>query len=316
MKRVLGVACVTAAILVASPGFADVAETQDNASLSEARTRYKRGLELYEDGDYKLALIEFRRSYSLAPTFKLLYYIGAVEYQLNNYSAALRAYQQYLQDGGSEIPESRRVVVRKDIDALHARTAHITVRVNVAGADVAINDQSIGASPLSEKMLVDAGTLRIVVTKTDYQTSTKTMTLAGADDVEVPIELLKIPHVAPAHVASTNVPAIASWSAAGLFTVGAVVSGLVALSASDKAESLIRPDLTAPSAPTAADARSQLEHQRDVARSWAIATDVFVGAAIVGAAFGTYFSFFRTTKERKSVGLAVNGLGGSVDVRF
>jgi hypothetical protein len=69
--------------------------TPTKQQLQEARAHYMRGVQLYNDGDFKLALIEFTRSYDLAPTYKILYNIGEVNLQLNNYASSLDALERY-----------------------------------------------------------------------------------------------------------------------------------------------------------------------------------------------------------------------------
>src|SRR5438132_509301 len=40
-------------------------------AMEEARARYRRGVELFNEGDYKLALIEFQRSFALSPNWRI-----------------------------------------------------------------------------------------------------------------------------------------------------------------------------------------------------------------------------------------------------
>jgi len=56
----------------------------------EASTRFKRGLQLFDEGDYALALVEFERAYQLAPNYRALYNIGLVNVQLGRYAEATR----------------------------------------------------------------------------------------------------------------------------------------------------------------------------------------------------------------------------------
>src|SRR5262249_21577311 len=139
----------------------------------------------YKDGDYKLALIEFRRAYDLAPTYKVLFNIGQVNFQLNNYADAQRAFEQYMKDGGSQVPGPRRAEVEKALADLKARTAYVTVKTNVEGATVSIDGRSVGATPLPSKLLIDAGEHRIIAVKEGFLNGERAMSLAGGDDVAV-----------------------------------------------------------------------------------------------------------------------------------
>src|SRR5262252_5103847 len=56
----------------------------------EARLRYERAVQLYNEGDPEGALVEFERAYKISPTYRLLYNIGSIRLQLNDYAEALK----------------------------------------------------------------------------------------------------------------------------------------------------------------------------------------------------------------------------------
>ena len=62
LRRSLSIAVVVASIgSMAAPSFAQPA-APTAAAKTEAATRFKKGLDLFKDGDYQAALIEFRRA--------------------------------------------------------------------------------------------------------------------------------------------------------------------------------------------------------------------------------------------------------------
>ena len=71
--------------------------------LKEAGERYARGLSLYGDGEFLLALVEFERAYQLSNNYKVLYNIGQVRIQLGRYAKAKEALEEYLKIGGSSL---------------------------------------------------------------------------------------------------------------------------------------------------------------------------------------------------------------------
>src|SRR5262249_21153170 len=145
------------------------------------------------DGDYKLALVEFERSYELVPNFRVLYNIGEVEYQLNNYARAFRTLKSYLEQGGDRVPANRRTAVEKDIESLRIRTARLGVTVNVEGADVLVDGERIGRTPLAERELIDAGNHRVTVRKAGYVEATEPVTLVGGDEKTIALTLAATP---------------------------------------------------------------------------------------------------------------------------
>jgi len=69
--------CVVLALTL--PSFTASAQgTVTAAAQTEAASRFKKGLELFKDGDYQAALIELRRANELAPNYNVLYNIGQV----------------------------------------------------------------------------------------------------------------------------------------------------------------------------------------------------------------------------------------------
>src|ERR1700734_914502 len=96
----------------------------------EASTRFKRGLQLFDEGDYALAVVEFERAYQLAPNYRALYNIGLVNVQLARYADATRTFEQYLHDGGAEIAPSRKAEVAKALAELKLRTATVATAPN------------------------------------------------------------------------------------------------------------------------------------------------------------------------------------------
>ena len=80
------------------------AQTQN---VEEGRTRFARGIELYKEGNFHGALAEFRAAYAAAPSFRIHYNLGQTLYQLQDYAGAVRAFEQYLAEGGDKIEAER-----------------------------------------------------------------------------------------------------------------------------------------------------------------------------------------------------------------
>ena len=277
--------------------------------LEEARGRYKRGVDMFNDGDYKLALIEFERSYELSPNWRILFNIGQVHFQLNNYGKSLKALERYLKEGGSEIPEKRRTDVEKDIEALKSRTAQLTVTSNQTGAEVAVDDVVVGKTPLPPDFLIDAGDHRVTITKQGFRPFVKRVTLAGKDHLAMNAVLEKeqgqvvvvqqTPESKPSYV-------WVGWAATGAITAGAVVTGVLALDANSKLNDLKNTrDVTS----------TQLHDQQTKRNTLALATDILTGTAVVAAGVSLYFTLTsgKRTEASEPPGRVRVGLGlGSV----
>ena len=91
----------------------------------EAEQHYDRAVQLHEDGNLKLALVEFRRAYELDSSWQVLFNIGTVHFQLGHYADARAAYERYLAEGTASIGVKRREFVEKELAALAIRTTYL-----------------------------------------------------------------------------------------------------------------------------------------------------------------------------------------------
>lgn len=287
------------------------ADTADAAQL-EARAHHRRGLELYDEGEYRLALVEFQRAYEIGKSFKSLYNIGQVYYQLTNYAKARITLEQYLADGGDAIPEARRAEVEKDLATLRARTATLTVNVNVADAEVVIDDAFVGKSPL-QVVVVNAGELRIRVAKQGFVASTRSLTLAGGDvtTVDVTLQESKPDVVVTQTTTGLPGPVVASWIVTGILAAGTVGTGIAAIAASSKYETKRETPITG----SAQEAKADLERQKDLVSGLALTTDILAVTTVVAAGVSLYLTF-RPKPQPDTPQVRVQGLGATFSMGF
>jgi len=279
----------------------------------EARAHHRRGLELYDEGDYRLALVEFERAYAIGKSFKVLFNIGQVHYQMASYARARVALERYLAEGGANIPEKRRADVAKDLAALRQRTATLSVTVNVEGAEVTIGDLVLGTAPL-EKAIVDAGTFRVQASRPGYLPKARVVTLAGGDVEAVHLELAPMTAGVVVAPESAGLPgaAVASWIVTGVLFAGAVGTGTATLAAASAYES----KRETPVSGSAEQGRAELERQRDLVRGLAITTDVLAVAAAAGAGLSLYLTLKPRTSQPDAARLRVRGAGAAMEVAF
>ncbi len=272
------------------------------ATVEEARVHYDRGIQAYDEGAYDTALIELRRAYDLAPSPKMLYNIGRVSLELNDYVSALKAFESYLADMGNLVPARRRQEVEKLIEKAKVRVARVLIKSNVNGADVTVDDVLVASTPLSAALSVNAGRRRISVIKSGRIPMTKVLDLEGAAAAEVtfdlpePVVLAPVPTVAAAaktthtpqsttapHDTTANAKASSGrshlwlgWAAAGALAAGATVTGILSLSASRELDDKRHELGESPAA-----ARANIDSSRSRVTTLAAVTDVVGLAALV-----------------------------------
>jgi len=284
-----------------STGAAAAAEPSEK--VKEATTRFERGLALYDDGDFDAALVEFNRAYSLSPTYKILYNIGKIERVKNDYSSALTHFQRYLTEGGTEVPTDRREEVEKEVGVLKERVAEISIKANVDGAAVYIDDipvcgarmpdpSCVGTTPLRAPVVVNPGTRKVTAIKRGYQNAQSQLTVAGGDKNLVKLDLFDL--TVKAEDTGPRTRAIVSWTVTGALAVGAGVMGVLTLSKKDTYNKDRDKGPCANTIQNSSDCNKDpfgtLDSDRKSTKTFALVTDILGGAAIVGAGISVYLT--------------------------
>jgi hypothetical protein len=325
MRTLPSILAFTAALAVAVPAAPAFAQAPTKAQQQEAATRFKKGLELFKDGDYQAALIEFRRANELAPNFNVLYNIGQVYFQLQDYPNALTSLQRYLDEGGNGIPSSRRAEVQRDIDKLKARVANLEITSAVADAEVLIDDVSFGKTPLGKPIMVSAGRHKVTITKTGFTPATKVIEIASAEKQTVALDPVEQKSNAPPPVvAPTPAPTVgeqqpppppqqtpapepppapkpvpvAGIVVTSLLGVGAVVTGVLALSAKSSLQSEV-------ASPTAT--RDSLDGAKSKATVLGGVTDGLIAATVISAGVTMYVGLSGPSKKEPAAPAAAKG---------
>ncbi len=124
----------------------------------EAAQRFDRGVELYRQQNYEASLAEFLRAHEIAPVYHVLYNIGKVYSFLHRYAESRRAFERYLEEGGSRINPMRRAEVEAELRRLTQLVSTLTVRVEgPEGSLVLLDGNEVGRTPLAEPLEVAAG---------------------------------------------------------------------------------------------------------------------------------------------------------------
>lgn len=264
-----------------------IARTGD---AKEAEQRFLRARQLFDEGDYALALVEFNRAYELSPNYRVQFNIAQIHIQLFNYAAARTALEKFLREGGADIPEARKAQAESDLQMLKGRTAYLKVVTVPPTAEVSVDDAPLGEGPFTSPVLVNAGQRKVTVTRAGFVPQTKAVTLAGGDTQDLTFELVLVPveehNEGPKLTTVTKknyTPAIIGWSATGLLGVGAAVFGGLYLSKEADLRNLEDPKTNNVTTTNRAD------HEASATRL-AVAADVFGVLAIGAAAVSVYFT--------------------------
>jgi hypothetical protein len=255
------------------------ADTAEDAR-KEASEHFRRGVELYQERAFRGALAEFERAYQIAPDYRLRYNIAQTRLELQDYLGATQGYELYLQEGGAEIPSERREEVELALSAMRERVGRVSIRVNREGAEVFIDDVSVGKSPLAPTLPINVGQHRVLARGDDGVEVASVVQIAGGDVAEVELTL-RAKEVQVVHDSSPTDTGLSTRKkymfVSGSVGVAALIGAtVVAVLANGKSNDLDK----------ALDARpndeDKVQSLRDSTRTLARTTDALGGIAIAG----------------------------------
>lgn len=186
------------------PGPPALAETLTGA----AKADYESGKLLYGDGDYAGSLVKFSSAYDQSKDPRLLWNMAACEKNLRRYSKALKLVRQYVKDGDQVLGEEDKKEAAELIKVMEPFTAKLQVNVDEPGAEVTLDDEVLGTSPV-EPVIVDIGTRKLRVRKAEFEEVAKEVPVGGAAQVALDVKLVKILHEGRLNVKASNDATIA-----------------------------------------------------------------------------------------------------------
>lgn len=258
---------------------------QDEAAQGDVdtgRSHFKNGVDYYRDGDLGAALIEFKRAYAAAPNYRVLYNLGQVSHELLDYPVAQSFLQRYIEEGGGEIDAARRAEVETLLAKIAARIANVSISCDVEGAELFVDDVSVGHSPLPEPVKVSAGTRRISAAVAGRARVTQVVEAAGGDTLVVKVEF------PPAHEPIASAPTVAPESGpspvlwlgigSGALAVGTGVMAYLAYSDASSYRDALERKTTS----------SEVDSLHNKAQTKALVTDILLGATLVSTAITVF----------------------------
>jgi hypothetical protein len=247
-----------------------------NQKLDEALTHFKGGVDLYEENDFAGALVEFKRAYDMSQDYHVLFNMAQTYYQLQNYAAALSTFARYLDTGGAAIDKKRHAYVEGEMQRLHGRVAQVHVTVNVAHADILVDDEKVGTSPLEQPITVSQGKRKITALVQGKPPVTKMLEVAGGDSVDIALliqsESVTPPPPPPVIVETRRRIPWAAWGVAGGLFVVWGATGVTALVFSGVAQGKLT---------TYGATASEISTAQNEAKAFALVSDISLGCTVV-----------------------------------
>jgi hypothetical protein len=281
-----------------------------SASVKDAGKHFQRGVALYNEADYRAALVEFRRAYDTAPNPAVLYNIGQTYYQLQNYAAALNALERYLNESGPAA--AHRQEVDQTIATLQARVGKVAVTTNVPDCEISIDDEIVGKTPFTEPVLVSIGHRKVTAVHEGSPPDTRFVDVAAGDTVAVALQVAPTaggpaanPGGVSSHASDNKGLITAGWIITGGLGVLAVTSGVIAF-----VESRQLSDLRNSFDPSKErdDVKKQLDDKSKSVSTFSTAADILGLATLVAGGISLKLTLSRSHDREVHVAVVPNGL--------
>jgi hypothetical protein len=159
-------------------------------ALGGAKEHFINGQEYYEQGQYKDAIEEFERAYSLDARPKLLFNIAQSYEKLGNLKKSVEYFKKYVNAESKKVDTTS---IKNKITNLEARIKQtgITVTVSEEGADIYVDGEKMAASPVKGVLALDEGMHKIRIVKEGFKDFTMNVGVSTGHSVPVDATLEK-----------------------------------------------------------------------------------------------------------------------------
>jgi hypothetical protein len=314
-------------LLVATSAFA---QKKDVVVTDRARQHFKAGVAYIDDPTgpkYEEAYGEFHQAYAESPSYKILSNIGLCALNLERDGEAIDAYTKFLAVAKAEdIPTDKRKLMERDIAMLKASL--VTITISSVPADVTLIDERLPTkgSSVTNRYDINSGKLTLGIHPGQHRLTVKTdgyepqiweidaasssthshefnLVSATKPNETVPVEQKTDPAKSnllvttpPETQTKSSAPTLVyvGLSATGAFAIAATVTGLIANTKKNDFND-VNEGGTEP---------VKARDLRDSFKSYALMTDLGIGAAIVSASATAIIYFTAPNKKQETKALA------------
>ncbi|EYF02895.1 PEGA domain-containing protein [Chondromyces apiculatus] len=205
-QEALGAVVLAAALLrgVATPALAAPQEPQNENRQAEATARYRKGRELYTQGEHAAALAEFLASRALHPTWSATSAAALSLKQLRRHDEALDMFEALLRQFGEGLSAERREAAQREIVQLRGLVGTVDIDGAEPGAAITVDGQDRGEFPTLAPLRVAVGAHLVRVLKEGFEPFEQRVDVAGGQTVRVQAKLRALARSGRLRVAETG----------------------------------------------------------------------------------------------------------------
>ncbi len=190
-QRGTTLALLAALLLAPLPAFA-----QDDVTLSMARERFKEGVGFFDKKDFAKARVAFLQAYALKKHPAVLLNLAQSELRSGHEADAAKHFAQYLREH-KDATDAERQGAETGLTAAKALVGELALEVDAPGAEVYVDGNLEGSSPLPGSVYLAPGTHEIQASK-DGKTAKSEVTATAGQITSLSLRLGAPPRAARA----------------------------------------------------------------------------------------------------------------------
>lgn len=169
--------------LHATPAAGDAASSGERAASdgTSAKVHFRKGIKLYQDGNFVGALAEFQASYRDKPAGSTLQNIALCQKELFRYAEAADSLAELLKLHPSELTEAQIQSVRQTMDELEGLVGRVTIRVTPSHARVSFDGKLLTPEQLAQPIRANVGEHRLRAEAPGYASADQVVRIASGD---------------------------------------------------------------------------------------------------------------------------------------
>ena len=181
-----------AVLVVSRAASAQPAPTPEE--VQQAQVRWNEGKAYFDAGNFEAARVAFKQAYTVFPHAAFLQNLGEAELRSGRNVEAARHFTAFLRSSSSGSP-AQRELAKKSLARAAERLGSIIVSANIDDAEIRVDDELVGRSPLgSFPWYVEPGRHLVTARKDGY--------LDGAERIDVAVGPPRAVHVRVQRVVS------------------------------------------------------------------------------------------------------------------
>jgi hypothetical protein len=157
----------------------------------DAAKAWDSAVELYDAKDYEGARIEFLRAFELSKNPQVLFNVGVCDKSLRRYARAAATWKRQLHEAGDALTDEDRAKIEAAIQKVEEYVSAAKIESNEDGAELLVDGEPAGLTPLAAPLALDVGRHTIVLRKGGFIEQSKDVTV-GREVAAVRFDLMPV----------------------------------------------------------------------------------------------------------------------------